>query len=633
MTADPNDLTINGRLDQIADNLETRAGTDPGAARQDWTIPAILQRINDAIQGGAFEAHLIDDHTDASVPSPDDGDFFRYSSTLSVWIADKMVLSDATDVAASPISGHYLRGDGSEWTNSALLLGDFPAIVLDDLDDVVITSGDSGDFLRHNGSNWIDDAIVLGDLPAIALDDLSDVVITSGDSGDFLRHNGANWIDDAIVLGDLPAIALDDLSDTDVSGAANLDLLQFNSGSGNWENETIAAVLDGTYVRRDGTLALLADWGAGSFDITAQGLRATNTVNDVTDTTGIFTYNIKNIAHPGLSTHIGLDVNVDYDYDNPAGIDASTMIGFNLDLSAKTTNVSLSFVKIQGLKCVLTNDAATAFGDLVGENPYYFGITNNKTNQPFTQGAFHVFLNAGTNSMQVVACKFATEFGGTGSGYAYQGYVEAKAGATGEIFIIDAFGFPQVGVTSLIGVQSRPRALGTAPAADLICTFRGESGHTLISNGSLIVTSTLRSLPTNVPTTHLTLTNNEGAGYFEGLVEIDGTLYADGDIDHNGSNIGFFATAPVAQAGAYTQTYATASATHANPTAAVLTDSTGGTANQTLVAISGTSDDAEINNNFADLADEVNKLIADVANAKQVLNQVIDDLQAYGLVQ
>ena len=46
-----------------------------------------------------------------------------------------------------------------------------------------------------------------------------------------------------------------------------------------------------------------------------------------------------------------------------------------------------------------------------------------------------------------------------------------------------------------------------------------------------------------------------------------------------------------------------------------LTDSTGGTANDTLVAISGSGDDAEINNNFADLSAKVNELRTACENA------------------
>lgn len=86
----------------------------------------------------------------------------------------------------------------------------------------------------------------------------------------------------------------------------------------------------------------------------------------------------------------------------------------------------------------------------------------------------------------------------------------------------------------------------------------------------------------------------------------------------------------------FTQTYSTASATHANLTSATLTDNTAGTANTTLQAISdGTTwanDVAAVRNNFADLAASNNAIIADLTNAKQVLNKVIDALQSAGIV-
>lgn len=100
--------------------------------------------------------------------------------------------------------------------------------------------------------------------------------------------------------------------------------------------------------------------------------------------------------------------------------------------------------------------------------------------------------------------------------------------------------------------------------------------------------------------------------------------------------LGFFNATPVAQPGAYTQTYATADKTHANPTATALTDNTGGTANTTLQALAdGTTyanDVAAIRNNFADLAASNNALIADLADVKQLVNSIIDDLQSLGLV-
>lgn len=121
--------------------------------------------------------------------------------------------------------------------------------------------------------------------------------------------------------------------------------------------------------------------------------------------------------------------------------------------------------------------------------------------------------------------------------------------------------------------------------------------------------------------------------YVDGKISGSGEFEINGDLNHDGTNIGFYGVAPVARPAAYTQTYSTATRTHSNFTSATLTDSTGGTANTTLVAIAGTGDDANINNNFADLIAQVNALIVDLGNAKQVLNQVIDDLQANGILQ
>lgn len=46
-----------------------------------------------------------------------------------------------------------------------------------------------------------------------------------------------------------------------------------------------------------------------------------------------------------------------------------------------------------------------------------------------------------------------------------------------------------------------------------------------------------------------------------------------------------------------------------------LTDSSGGTANDTVAAVSGSGADADINNNFADLTAKVNALITACRNA------------------
>ena len=81
---------------------------------------------------------------------------------------------------------------------------------------------------------------------------------------------------------------------------------------------------------------------------------------------------------------------------------------------------------------------------------------------------------------------------------------------------------------------------------------------------------------------------------------------------------------------AYTQTYATADKTHSNPTAAALTVTDGaGTNDGTIAAITA---DASVIAAVQELADQVNKLVADVADVKALSNSIIDDLQALGLV-
>ena len=94
--------------------------------------------------------------------------------------------------------------------------------------------------------------------------------------------------------------------------------------------------------------------------------------------------------------------------------------------------------------------------------------------------------------------------------------------------------------------------------------------------------------------------------------------------------LGFFNATPIVQPSAYTQTYATADKTHAAPTAATLTVADGaGTNDNTIGAITA---DASVIAAVQEIADEINKLVADVADVKQFVNSVVDDLQALGLV-
>lgn len=84
--------------------------------------------------------------------------------------------------------------------------------------------------------------------------------------------------------------------------------------------------------------------------------------------------------------------------------------------------------------------------------------------------------------------------------------------------------------------------------------------------------------------------------------------------------LGFYNATPIVQAGAYTQTYATADKTMANLTSADLGAFTGG--------VVGFLDAAERDN----IRTQFNALRADLADVKQAVNSLIDDLQALGFV-
>jgi len=83
----------------------------------------------------------------------------------------------------------------------------------------------------------------------------------------------------------------------------------------------------------------------------------------------------------------------------------------------------------------------------------------------------------------------------------------------------------------------------------------------------------------------------------------------------------------------FVQTYSTADLTHAARTAAALTDNSGGTVGTTIASITGGGAGCEnaTKNAIASLADQVNKVEADQVDTAQLLNALIDSLQAQGL--
>lgn len=99
------------------------------------------------------------------------------------------------------------------------------------------------------------------------------------------------------------------------------------------------------------------------------------------------------------------------------------------------------------------------------------------------------------------------------------------------------------------------------------------------------------------------------------------------------SGLGFYGTAPIAQRSAYTQTYSTANKTHdALAAANAMTGITSSSAGTALAEPGATYVQATEQQNFRRIQDRLNELRTDMIDVKQLINSVIDDLQAYGLV-
>lgn len=95
-----------------------------------------------------------------------------------------------------------------------------------------------------------------------------------------------------------------------------------------------------------------------------------------------------------------------------------------------------------------------------------------------------------------------------------------------------------------------------------------------------------------------------------------------GALAHTGTTVGLYSVTPATRPTAYTQTYATADKTHADPTA---------TSVATTAAATLQFGYAEAQANAIPVA--INALIVDLADLKQLVNSLIDDLQTLGIAQ
>lgn len=172
-------------------------------------------------------------------------------------------------------------------------------------------------------------------------------------------------------------------------------------------------------------------------------------------------------------------------------------------------------------------------------------------------------------------------------------------------------GFLFGGSSSGAAVRNAAAVFGYAAAA----WSDGSSYPTYLTFETTATSATTR-------TERLRIDNAGDFTFFDGADFILGTSTGTKFGTATTQKIGFFNATPIVQGTAFTQTYSTASHTHAAITAS--NPPAGGTG-----ATAGAYDTAA-NRNL--MITSLTNNIADVANVKQVLNGLIDDLQALGLV-
>lgn len=531
------DITVTSKLDEIARFLEDSIASAP-EARNDPTIGARLQRILDAMNGGALS----------------------YGGTIP-----SLALPDLSDVSAatSPGAAQFLRGDGLEWVDAAIQLSDLPSIGVGDLSDVnAATTPLSGQYFRGDGSEWVNSAILLADLPAISLSDLDDVALgTSPLSGYYLRGNGSEWSSSQISVNDVTGV-----------------------------------------VRTDGTAALTAAWNA-VFGITAGTLTA-NTVR-VVDTTASLFRQLSNLKMQLTSSDKDILFSVNHPVAGqriPVYIDAT---GPSLVLDSDTS-IALGTSGIIRVINTWTSSGVWGmmdFNPTVGGTGQSIGFRVRPAYDPSSGTPSHLGFDfqpsiAATKSVSLTGLDLRPA-GLPTAGTTYIGVIDelprTNTATTGTMTLYGArLGNAGIGVgtTTLdTHLDLRGGASSFVSGAYTQYGIRMTGYATATSGGG---TATVYALHSNGGIFALAADNQHlrfGAGqdaylYYDGtdmIIDPDvmgsgrvligatgdddmrlNTIEIDADLNHDGSNVGLYGVAPVAQASALTA--ALTSITHTGPT-------------------------------------------------------------------
>lgn len=231
-------------------------------------------------------------------------------------------------------------------------------------------------------------------------------------------------------------------------------------------------------------------------------------------------------------------------------------------------------------------------------------------------------------------------YGGTATGAGTAAAISLTPGTAGTIVIGKTNGTGAISIGASTGNQAIN--IGTGGAGSIVKTI-------IIGNatagGASVTTIHAGTAGLNLGTTADARTIAIGTGDAIQTINIGTHITPVNVITIGGtaSTLGFYGVTPVVRATAYTQTYATADKTHANPTAtnpAAPAAYTAHAAGAVAVVSNAATDLDTTAAALATLRGEVaayelviSALIVDVADLKQLVNSLIDDQQTLGLVQ
>jgi hypothetical protein len=227
---------------------------------------------------------------------------------------------------------------------------------------------------------------------------------------------------------------------------------------------------------------------------------------------------------------------------------------------------------------------------------------------------------------------------GGGGGLVDGDYGDVTIGGGGTTLTVDpgAITNPKLAPMATKTYKGRTQATTGDPEDVPVATLRADLALVKadVGLGNVDNTADVNKPVSTATQTALNLKANLAAPIFTGTVTVAALAVTDGSdvtvgtvtgsrIGQAGSKLGFFGVAPVVRPTALVQTYATVSATHAAVTQ--LAAPAGGTG----IAAGGWSSAAN-----RDLAiASINAARTDIANLKNFVNQIVDQLQALGILQ